>query len=225
MGASVTAWRWPRAAALASVAMFAGLTGHVQADGLLPGVGSLVALFLLCLLGAASLLGAPASAARVVALTVGGQTLVHAALTMSAGHAGDGPVAARPVPVHPTPSPPASGGSFHDHYLDSRPQVDAELVVPASVRHLAADLTQNTSMMAAHLAAAVVVGLWLAIGERALCTLLALAVRALVPRLGLVAPPGSRPAPVPDPGSVPSSPHLPTLARSVVRRGPPARLG
>ena len=61
---------------------------------------------------------------------------------------------------------------------------DAHLSVPAPVMHLVADMTgPHAAMALAHLAAAAVVGLWLALGERALWTVIALAdrrVRCLV---------------------------------------------
>jgi hypothetical protein len=113
--------------------------------------------------------------------------------------------------------------------------------VPAPVQHLLADLTGPHALMAlAHFAAAAVIGLWLAVGERALWTVLALTAdgvrglvrHALAARRSVVAARSavlaaflqlsrSRLVTV-------ESPHLPprwlVLARSVVRRGPPALL-
>jgi hypothetical protein len=83
-------------------------------------------------------------------------------------------------------------------------------------------------MMAAHLAAAAAVGIWLAVGERTLWTLLALAAGVLLrPLLLAVAwfrlAVGHRPA-APVFSVLVALPALDRLARSVRRRGPPALL-
>ncbi|KRF15521.1 hypothetical protein ASG90_12600 [Nocardioides sp. Soil797] len=220
--------RHVRGAVLAFVVMSTGVVAHVTADGLLPSVPALVALYVGCALAFAWLLSRPATTTRIVLLTVGGQSLVHAVLTMTSGHAGDAP--ARPVaPVAaPPPVPTGSSGSLMAQYEASRPQVDAQLAVPDGVMHLFHDMTgPHAPMMVLHLLAAALVGLWLAVGERALWTLLALAVAVTVPALGALLAGLRLPAPVP---AVPAAfarstpPHLAALARSVVRRGPPQLL-
>ena len=225
--------RWPRALALAAVATATGVAAHGYADGLLPSVPVLVAILALCTAGVAALLGGPASTLRVVLLTVGGQTFIHAALTMTAGHAGDHR-RATPVRIAP-PAPVDTGngrrtGSLLDQYTAAQPAADTELVLPAGVRHLVADLTgAHAPMMVVHLVAAALVGLWLAVGEQALWALVALAAGAVVPRLGLLlaavlARPGlPRTLPVAA-LRPPNPPRLTILARCVVRRGPPALL-
>ena len=222
--------RWPRALALAAVATATGVAAHGYADGLLPSVPVLVAIFALCTAGVAALLGGPASTLRVVLLTIGGQSFIHAALTMTAGHAGDHstPAAAPRVPVDAGNG--RRTGSLLDQYTAAHPPADAELVLPAGVRHLVADLTgAHAPMMAVHLLAAALVGLWLAVGEQALWALVALAAGAVVPRLGLLlAAVLARPAlPRTVPVAAvrpPAPPRLTVLARCVVRRGPPALL-
>jgi hypothetical protein len=121
-------------------------------------------------------------------------------------------------------------GSLLDQYTAARPVADTELVLPAGMRHLVADLTgAHAPMMVVHLLAAALVGLWLAVGERALWALVALAAGAAVPRLALllaavVARP-SFPRRVPVAAlRPPAPPRLAVLARCVVRRGPPALL-
>src|SRR6478735_3609046 len=138
-------------------------------------------LFLLCVAGAAALLGRPASTLRVVAMTVAGQTFVHGFLTAMSGHRGDPPLrraVATPAPVPATvPTGQGRSGSYFDLvYAPVHPGTGAQLVLPAPVQHLMADLTGPHAVMAlAHVAAAVVVGLWLAVGERALWHLVVLA--------------------------------------------------
>lgn len=83
------ALRWTRAALLASVAAVTGVLAHGGAGGRLPGPWALASLFVLLTLGCAMLLVARASAVRVVALVVAGQTFVHLALTALAGHGGN----------------------------------------------------------------------------------------------------------------------------------------
>jgi hypothetical protein len=225
--------RWSRALALAAVATTTGVAAHGYADGLLPSVPVLVAIFAVCAVGVAAALGGPASTLRVVLLTVGGQTFIHAALTVTAGHAGDHPATAPARVAPPVPVDAGSGrrtGSLLDQYTAAQPPADAELVLPAGVRHLVADMTgAHAPMMVVHLLAAALVGLWLAVGERTLWVLVALAAGAAVPRLGLLlvavlarpALPRIVPVAALRP---PSPPRLTALARCVVRRGPPALL-
>lgn len=93
------------------------------------------------------------------------------------------------------------------------------------VARLAEDLTADHALMAlAHAAAAAVVGLWLAHGERTVWRLLALTGRALargvrVPALPVVRPPRVVPA---GPDRLPRRPGVPTS--SLARRGPPLAL-
>jgi hypothetical protein len=217
---------WARAFLLAFVACFLGVTGHVTADGLLPGPAWLVVLFLVSIALCGPLLARPASLRRIVVLLVGGQTLVHLFLTVAAGHRGDpGTSAARPVA---SSLPVVDGrrvGSLQDQY-DA--MIGSSQVQPAlPVGHLVDDLSAHAPMMAVHLVAAVLVGVWLALGERSLWTLVALASAALVRPLLLawalvhvriVAPLGDL---VTVPAEPPGLRAPARLARSVVRRGPP----
>lgn len=208
---------WARAILLASVTVFLGAAGHVTADGLLPGPVALTVLYGVAVVAAAAFLARPATAARLVVLLVGGQTLVHLVLSAAAGHVGDR-AAATPVRTGGLSLPTVDGrraGSLLDAYQSG----SAHATTPAlPVGHLVEHLTQHASMMVAHLVVAALVGLWLAVGERALFTLLALAVRIVVatPRpLPVVRRPAA-------PASTPAVPALSlVLARAVVRRGPP----
>lgn len=153
---SVGPWlRWTRAAVLTAVATATGLAAHLSAGGLLPGVAGVGVLVATLLVATSRWVGRPASTMRVVALLVTGQTFVHGALTAMAGHRDD----LRPATPHgELPTVP------HEH-----------LGMPVAVQHLLADLTGAHAPMAlAHLAAAAVMGLWLAVGERALWALVSL---------------------------------------------------
>lgn len=235
------ALRWARALLLACVSVAGGALGHVSADGLLPGAGGLAALFLVATCAAAAMLGRPASTLRVVVLLVVGQTLIHVALAAMAGHHGDSAKPSGP----PRPAIPdladtgPRAGSLHDQ-LHPDPPVLEHLALLGSIHHVLAELTSANALMAlAHLAAAAAVGLWLALGERALWTVLALTgqrvqvlVRAAIgshleacQTLSELAC-TQRPDPVPT-GAVlanQEAPRLLLLSRAVVRRGPPPLL-
>lgn len=227
------ALRWTRALLLAVVAMGSGVIAHLSADGRLPGPGVLGLLFLLCVAGAAALLGRPASTLRVVVMTVAGQTFVHGFLTALSGHRGDPPlrrVVATPAPV-PAPLPTGQGrsGSYFDLVYAPAHQ-GAQPVLPVPVQHLMADLTGPHAVMAlAHVAAAVIVGLWLAVGERALWLLVVLAADGARRVVGAACSSYARvrggtrelPAPLPLRSDGPPPRRRQVLDRIVVRRGPP----
>jgi len=139
-----------RAFTLALVALASGTAAHLSAHGLLPPAPAMVLLLALGTALTASLLRRPASRARVVVLVVAGQTGVHLALTLLAGHRDDG--------VAPVQLGPAAA---LEHLRED-----------ATGSHAA--------MALAHLAAAAAVGLWLASGERALWAVLRLLVAPLV---------------------------------------------
>lgn len=205
---------WCRATVLALVALVAGAVAHTSADGLLPGWPVLVLLLGLATVSCRPVLARPASASRVVALAVLAQTGIHVVLTATAGHRGD-----QAAPV--TPLPPVTLGQSHGAAdlatSASPPTAGAAPTLSESLHLLAADLP----MMLLHLAAAAVVGLWLARGERAVWTLLTLAWRFVAPPV--VALPVTPARPVVVRRELPT-PRLRTLAPVVTRRGPPALL-
>lgn len=232
--------RWLRALVLGGVAFVAGLVAHLSSHGLVPGPRALVVLFLLVSAGTACFLGRPASTRRVVLLLMAGQTFIHAGLTALSGHAGDpAVVTSRAVPVTlADPRAVDRSGSLFDQYAAAVPtSADrAQPAVPAWMQHLLADLTGPHAVMAlAHLAAAAVVGLWLAAGERALWALLSRAATSLTETLGVLVSlvrAGALPAgpvlPAPQRRTVRAEvarPHVRALATVVARRGPPAALG
>jgi hypothetical protein len=189
------ALRWARAGVVAAVATGSGVVAHVSADGRLPGAVALAVLFLVCWAGAARFLARPASRLRLVLLVVAGQTLAHGVLTAMVGHRGDPPLVratAAAMPLPPVIAPPAPAvalpatpghrvGSLADLTQAGRPPAGpTELVLPAPVQHLLADLTGPHALMAlAHLVAAVGLGWWLARGERLLWDVLLVTAAAL----------------------------------------------
>lgn len=218
-----------RALALTGVVTVLGTVAHTLAGGRLPGVTGFAVLILLLVAGTSPLLARAASTGRIVLLVIAGQTLVHTALTASAGHAGDG---VRPDPVqHTAPVIPESvlSGTRRVGTLADQlhPQVAGgpgeQLAVPDWALHLLADLQPAQLPMAlTHLLAAAGVGLWLASGERALFALLAL---AAAPALLLLLPAAlpvhpARPR-MPRPLLLPVV-RIELLLRScLARRGPP----
>ena len=174
------ALRWSRALLLAAVCTTSGGLAHHLADGLMPGPAAVLALFCVCVLTAGSALGRPASTRRIMVLLLGGQTFIHGALTAMSGHRGDprpSPLARAEVPDPSFSTGAVDGrrvGSYYDVVYAHRGAVDAtELTVPAPVQHILVDMTgPHAAMAVAHLAAAAVVGLWLARGEAALWTVL-----------------------------------------------------
>ncbi|WP_157559834.1 hypothetical protein [Nocardioides sp. Soil777] len=220
---------WGRAAVLTASTFLVGALGHVTAGGMLPGVPALVLLLATGTTLAAAFLSRPASTRLLVGLVVGGQTLVHGALSLTAGHGeghagGDSAASYRPAPL-PGSLPTGSGGrvgSLQDHYEATvAAPVATGLTVPDP-----ASLLDHAPMFLAHASAGVLVGLWLAVGERAVWALLALAVRAVLAPLVVLLP--LTPARRLRPAVVHLHPlHRTALDRvhgSVVRRGPPALL-
>ncbi len=169
---------WGRAAVLSAVALGAGAGAHVQADGLLPGPGVMVALVLGGTLASAPLLRRPGSTRRIVLMLVAGQSAVHMALAVTAGHRGD-PVTQAASPATPVPAGTGSrSGSFFDVAYASRVgDHGGGLSVPTPVLHAVTDISAHPTMALAHLAAAAACGWWLAMGERALWHLFELASR------------------------------------------------
>ena len=76
--------RGMRVLTLPSVLFTTGLAGHVAGDGVTPAGSVLVALYVMTVV---AFVGAALSPARVVALLVGGQGVLHAALQQLGGTA------------------------------------------------------------------------------------------------------------------------------------------
>jgi hypothetical protein len=217
---------WARASVVGTLAFLLGVAGHVMADGLLPGPLFLAGLLAFSVLLGVPMLNRPAGPVRLVALLVGGQTFIHLVLSVAAGHAGDaatssgstaGATGLRTLPT-------VDGhrvGSLQDAYQGMSGHASA--TAPAlPVGHLINDLSAHAPMMVVHLAAAALVGLWLARGEACLWTILALTGRRIVAAVLLVVPvdrPRSLPAAAAD--RVLAVARSLWLVRPDSRRGPP----
>lgn len=194
-----------RAAIVATSATLMALWAHLDAGGNVP--SSPVLGFLLLTLTAllAPFLARPASAARIVLLTVGGQLVAHTTLALTAAR--DGGSASAPPAM-------SSGGTGGAHHAGAAS--DGTTVTQLSDHVLTAD----PRMIVTHAAAAVVVGAWLAAGERTLWNLLALIWRGGVHVPSLAPVPPTTPS-VPGTPSAASAILLRVVVGSVVRRGPP----
>jgi hypothetical protein len=162
--------RWVRALTLPSLLFTSALAGHAAGDGVTPGTSALVALFLLTVIAVAPFTVAPIRPAPAVALLLIGQGLLHAALQLLDGTAVTATTAlcgagtrvaavSAPTSCHMMTHP---GGAVMSHGSAMSLMGGGHLV-----------------MLLAHLAAAVVVGAWLA-GERAFWTVLGFAARPVV---------------------------------------------
>ena len=205
-----------RAGLLAAVVMVAGSLAHTSAEGAMPGPVGLVVLHAAATAAAACFLAREASALRLVTLTAGGQTAVHCALSAMAGHG----------------TPPTAGhaGMHHVHADAGMHHAGSGSGLPSWLTHAIDGAVDAPLMAMTHLAAAVVVGLWLAVGERMLWSLVrllgsraALRLAVALSSLGLQPvvlgrlprTPGVRPR------RTTPRPQLPVWSRGPVRRGPP----
>lgn len=227
---------WPRAAVVGLLAGGLGTVGHVSADGLLPGPAVVVGVLAVSVALSAAALQEQASTRRLAVLLVLGQAWVHLALSAAAGHRADpsggpaghgGPL----LPVEHVVGSPGLGerdgrrvGSLMDAYHAGLP-APAE-PTGAAGGGLLTHAVEHAPMMAAHLLVAVLVALWLAGGERALWTLLALSAGVLLallrPLVPIAVTAGGPPAAAPDlrrPGG-----SRPGAATPLSRRGPPRLL-
>ena len=157
--------RWVRALVLAAVMLGSGIAGHSTAGASSPSPLVLVPLFAAATVAIAPLLGTRASPRRVVTLLAVGQVLIHLLLQSLAA------TAALVVTGHTT-AVSGQGSSPGAAHSPGHASGSEQLGSALTGDHL--------GMVLAHVAAAVVVGLWLAAGERAAWTLLALAALPVV---------------------------------------------
>jgi hypothetical protein len=155
--AGQVALRWARALTLASVMLCAGYSGHLTAGGVAPPPALLGPMLVVVTVAVAPFLDRPASATRVVVLMLAGQACLHVALNLVGGAAS---ASAAPM-VHTAAGPGMAGMVPGDPWSSS--SILSTLCLTGT--HL--------NMLLAHVGAALVVALWLAAGERAAWTLVA----------------------------------------------------
>ena len=209
----------PRAALCGAVTATLGVAAHVLAGGEAPGAaGALVVGSVTVALMALGLRGR-ASRARVLTAVLASQVAVHVLLAVSAAAS----------------APTTLSGGGHDMGM-------GDMTVSAGVswhlvsHHLLAGLSGPSGilMTAAHLAAAVLLGVWLAAGDQVLCTLLhlsrvprtvrALRAAALVLRVRLAGEAWRQALVTRRRRTVAPTRPDPLVVSSVGRRGPPARV-
>lgn len=245
---------WSRAALLAVVVLAVSVIGHVSADGLLPGPLALLTLAVATTAVSARFLTRQASTPRLVALLVGGQVVIHGVLTLLAGHASGAVPGAGSASAGAAASVAGGSGFVFDgrqaertgSYFDQVAAMQPAAVPTApsgsaadhgsALSHLVEHLgTQSLAMMLAHLAVVALLGVWLAVGERALWTVLTLTTTRLLDLVGSLRSllTGRRAAVLLE--RVRRAPSLATTGRCVVplpqllhhvvaHRGPPALL-
>ena len=165
-----------RALTLPCVLFASGLAGHAAGGGLVPTGSVLVALFVLTVVAVAPFARAPLRPATALALLIGGQGLLHAGLELLSSAAGPAPT----VMCGASMGAMAAAPSTSCHVMMHGGAASPRLAIPVlSGGHLV--------MVLGHIAAAIVVGLWLAAGERALWMLLALGMRPVLDAWRMVA--------------------------------------
>ena len=108
---------------------------------------------------------------------VAGQSAVHMALAVTAGHRGDPVVRHTATPTVPVGSGSRTGSYFDVAYASRVGEHGGGLSVPAPLLHAVNDISAHPAMALAHLLAAAACGWWLARGERAIWVLVGLAAR------------------------------------------------
>lgn len=161
--------RWVRALTLPSVLFFSALAGHAAGDGVIPAAPVLVALFVFTVAAVAPFAWRSIRPAATVALVVGGQGLLHVALLLLSETAGTATAVMCGTDMGATTVSSPANCHVMTH---SSAASHGSAIQMISGGHLA--------MLLGHLAAAVVVGAWLAAGERALWLVLVLAARPVV---------------------------------------------
>ncbi|MFF6773433.1 hypothetical protein ACFY8W_07705 [Streptomyces sp. NPDC012637] len=218
--------RGARAATFAAVCVLLAATGHILMSGRSVPVGTLS----LALAGTVAVAWLLAERERglfaVTAATVTVQSALHAVFTWSAS----------PAPVTTTDDPHMDHSAHVGHLMTSHADLPGEvltaLAAPGSTGSTAHDMTDISStigMLSAHLLAALLSGLWLAYGERAVFRLArSLPLRLFRPLrllLAAVVPvTATRPRLRPVRAAREPAPQQLHLAHSLITRGPPEAL-
>jgi hypothetical protein len=156
--------RWARALTLPSVLFISALAGHAAAGGVTPAPPVLVFLFVITVAVLVPLVGALISPARIVALLIVGEGLLHIALELLG----------RSTVMTAMNNPAAMSSPTGCHLM----------MQPISAAPYGSGMSLMSGghliMLLAHIAAAVAVGMWLAAGERVLWNVLRLAARPVI---------------------------------------------
>jgi hypothetical protein len=153
-----------------------GSAFHSSAGGLLPGMVALAAMTLLLWIPARALMARRAPLALVALAVAGGQAFVHVFLTATAGHSHGGHTHGTPVASSSTTAA-AAPGTLADALGAGALPAEAVGVDPIALalHRVAEEMTADHAAMGlAHAVAGLLVGAWLAFGERALRVLVAL---------------------------------------------------
>jgi hypothetical protein len=156
--------RWARALTLPSVLFISALAGHTAAGGVTPAAPVLVFLFVITAAVLVPLVGALISPVWIVALLIVGEGLLHIALELLG----------RSTVISAMNDPAAMSLPTGCHLM----MQPISATPYGSVMSLMSD--GHVIMLAAHVAAAGVVGVWFAAGERVLWNVLRLAARPVV---------------------------------------------
>lgn len=206
--------RATRAAVFAAVCVVLAALGHVMMSGDHVSLPALVAGWAVTALAGWCLAGRERGLQLVVAVSVAVQTALHSAfqLTRQASHA------TVVGPAHPMGTHPMAPGTHPAHSAESMsPHMGHMELIP--------DSGSSLGMLAAHLLAALLCGLWLGHGERAGFRLLRAVGGWLAAPLRLLF---ALPAPPPPPvrarrRSSDRAPRLALLVHAITSRGPPVR--
>jgi hypothetical protein len=156
--------RWARALTLPSVLFISALAGHAAAGGVTPAPPVLVFLFVITVAVLVPLVGALISPARIVALLIVGEGLLHIALELLG----------RSTVMTAMNNPAAMSSPTGCHLM----------MQPISAAPYGSGMSLMSGghliMLLAHIAAAVAVGMWLAAGERVLWNVVRLAARPVI---------------------------------------------
>jgi hypothetical protein len=156
--------RWARALTFPSVLFLSALAGHTAAGGVTPAAPVLVFLFIITVAVLVPLVGALISPARIVALLIVGEGLLHIALELLGRST-----------VMTAMNDPAAMSSPTGCHLMMQPISTAPYGSGMSLMS-----GGHLIMLLAHIAAAVAVGMWLAAGERVLWDVVRLAARPVI---------------------------------------------
>ncbi|MCZ0981765.1 hypothetical protein O1L60_30525 [Streptomyces diastatochromogenes] len=170
--------RAARAALFAAVCVLLAAIGHILMSGRAVPVGTLGAAFVGTAAGAWILGGRERGLLAVTSAAVAFQSALHLAFSRSQT------AVAAPTAEHPAMDHAGMAGMTMDHAGAGRLTMDHMAMAHAAMGHASmgrsaapaghdmTDLTSSSGMLAAHLLAALLSGLWLAYGERAVFRLL-----------------------------------------------------